>query len=364
MQYRSGKTTGEPQLKRTWRRFLEWWTIPRLIASLFLIIGLLGSSVNLAIRLGKPGLERFLRSVSPELIGIGITILVIDAANELMVTQQEKKRRILQMGSPNNAFAIEAARLLKAQGWGFGKDKSLQEAFLSQADLSRGDLRYANLQRADLNRAVLRETRLNKADLTQADLREANLIQAELGGATLAEADLSQARLNNADMCEADLRGARLIQANLRSLQHWADSLATEFNAQNAGESAAPPDWNQLGLATDRFTNLSGVNLRGAEIAEADLYAVDLRGSVLSGADLRGTNLRAANLAEANLRLANLSQADLRQANLQGADLRGADLREADLEGADLGHANLSTAKVSSSQLAQAKSLEGAILKV
>ena len=84
---------------------------------------------------------------------------------------------------------------------------------------------------------------------------------------------------------------------------------------------------------------------------------VTLRRADLEGADLRNINLSLAYLGQANLHNANLIGA-----NLTGCDLIKANLRNADLANADLRRANLYKADVTSAQLAQAKSLEGAIL--
>lgn len=103
--------------------------------------------------------------------------------------------------------------------------------------------------------------------------------------------------------------------------------------------------------ADSRYTDLSGVDLTGADLRYANLRGVDLRYANLSDADLRkadlsdtdliNAGLRDANLRNANLRNANLRNTDLRcvdliNADLRCTDLRGANLREADLRGADL----------------------------
>ena len=138
-----------------------------------------------------------------ELIGIGASVLIIANAGEYISTLQEKKRLILQMGSPNNAFAIEAARQLASKGWFF--DGSLGGANLIEADLGGADLRGANL---------------HGADLRNADLRGANLRGADLRGAYLRGADLRGADLRGADLRGADLIGANLRGANLEDAKY------------------------------------------------------------------------------------------------------------------------------------------------
>jgi hypothetical protein len=73
-----------------------------------LVIGILGFIID-----NIP----YINELRAELVGIGITVLIIDNANEAIKRREEKKRLILQMGSPDNAFAIEAVRQIRARGW-------------------------------------------------------------------------------------------------------------------------------------------------------------------------------------------------------------------------------------------------------
>ena len=99
------------------------------------------------------------------------------------------------------------------------------------------------------------------------------------------------------------------------------------------------------------------ISLRRCELSGTDLYGINL-----SGSELRGCDLSQANLIGARLRRADLSWANLSGADLSGADLGSADLRAADLREAKLSHANLEHAKVTQEQLAEAATLEGAIM--
>lgn len=87
-------------------------------------------------------------------------------------------------------------------------------------------------------------------------------------------------------------------------------------------------------------SNLSCVNLQGAELSRADF----------GRANLSQANLKNANLDEAYLGYSNLSGADLRGANLHGANLIYADLRGANLCGVDL-----SSVRVTEAQITMAK---------
>ncbi len=106
---------------------------------------------------------------------------------------QEKADLVLQMGSPNNAFAREAVRKLRARGW-------LQDGTICGADLSG-----ANLQNANLKEANLRGVRLKKANLRGAVLTEVNLEAAWL----------TECRLEAANLFNANLNGIRNIETVL-----------------------------------------------------------------------------------------------------------------------------------------------------
>ena len=169
--------------------------------------------------------EDFYANASTELISIAITVLVIDQLNQRRNRQheaeqkriaqeaqeeQEKKRLILQMGSPNNAVAIEAVRELKINTWGWD-DETLDGAYLAGANLQRADLRVINLKGA-----VLFESNLQDADLFHANLERVNLIEANLQNAKLGMANLQDAQMYQAKLQGADLRFANLQSANLR----------------------------------------------------------------------------------------------------------------------------------------------------
>jgi uncharacterized protein YjbI with pentapeptide repeats/DNA-binding XRE family transcriptional regulator len=248
-------------------------------------------------------------NLAAEAAGLAFTVLVVEVIAAKQSEEREKRDLILQMGSPDNAFAREAVRKLRVRGW------------LEDGSLHRANLVLANLSGANLVLANLSGANLYDADLRGANLREADLTGADLGGANLERANLVVANLGGAILSEADLSGANLYGAD-------------------------------LGAASLERANLSGALLSGADLSGANLY----------GADLGAANLTGANLSEADLRWANLERADLRWANLSGANLSGADLYGADLSGANLSQADLYGAIVTYEQPAQAKTLEGATL--
>ena len=101
----------------------------------------------------------------------------------------------------------------------------MNNADLSNTDLSGSDLRYASLCGADLTNVNLGGADLSSAELTgailgpdnlnSAILDKAGLTRADLGGADLRHASLRGAHLDSADLSGADLRYASLRGADL-----------------------------------------------------------------------------------------------------------------------------------------------------
>lgn len=224
------------QLGRWWHKVKPYigWDDYFAVFILFLgILGFVGGPVpNISV------LTDIYLNLRAEMIGIGITVLIIANANDVMNTQTEKKRLILQMGSPDNAFAIEAVRQLRVKGW--LEDGTLADAYLFDAELCGAKLGEAELSRVNLNKAKLvhaalfdanlnnaklihadlGRANLSGAELIHADLRRANLSEANLGEANLGKADLSRANLSGADLSGAKLGGATLIMTDLEGAKY------------------------------------------------------------------------------------------------------------------------------------------------
>ena len=168
---------------------------------------------------------------------------------------------------------------------------------------------------------------LNGADLTGADLQQldlsgANLSEARLDGASLRGANLSGADLTGVSLHSADLTGANLAGANLYEAQLNGASLPSVLSGANLRKA------NLSGLDLAGY-DLSGLNLSRAELRWTNLAEADLSGADLSEAHLEGAYLWQANLQNANMRGVYLAGAYLWQANLAGVDLTGAEMYEA-----------------------------------
>jgi hypothetical protein len=141
----------------------------------------------------KQTFDDFYTNVGTELASIAITVLIIDRLNERRSDEHHKEELVLQMGSPDNSFAIEAVRMLGAQGWLEGK--ALKKAHLSRANLEGANLQKVNLEDARVPLANLRKVKFSNANLKSAYMQGANLESANLCGANLKGANLNDANL-------------------------------------------------------------------------------------------------------------------------------------------------------------------------
>lgn len=202
-------------------------------------------------------LEGFAQNFSTEMIGVVITFVLLevllDQKRRNEANEREKERLILQLGSSNNAFAVEAARQLRARGWlqepgiprvklpranmkGVNlRDANMEGAYLSEANLERVDFRKANLTGVYLISANLERARLTYAMLHGAFLQEANLREARLSYAQLEEAFLQGANLEQAVMKDTNLQGAHLKDAILKGAKSLTiDQLQSAHTLQGA----------------------------------------------------------------------------------------------------------------------------------
>ena len=85
-----------------------------------------------------PILTEHFREMRTELIGIGITVLIIENAYQLRIINEEKKRLIILLSSPVKSLSHEALFILTSRGW--LHDGSLEEKDFSGADLSDSNL--------------------------------------------------------------------------------------------------------------------------------------------------------------------------------------------------------------------------------
>jgi uncharacterized protein YjbI with pentapeptide repeats len=140
---------------------------------------------------------------------------------------------------------------------------NLEEADLSQINLSGADLKGANLSKsifyktelvnASLDNAILFETDLTKANLVGATLKYVSLTGSDLSKANLSKTDLSGANLFGSDFFRTDLTYANLTEANIQRASF------VETNIENAI------------LNSCKIYGLSAWNTKGNAKEQADL---------------------------------------------------------------------------------------------
>ncbi len=168
-----------------------------ILAAVVILVGSLGQHPGLdPFTFIKKTFDDFYANVGTELASIAITVLIIDRMHRLRDDENERAALILQMGSPDHAFAIEAVRMLAAQNW-------LKNGTLANAHLVHADLEGVNLQDVALSGARLALANLRHAKLTRADLSHAYLKGANLQSACLRGADLRGANLNDVNLIDA-----------------------------------------------------------------------------------------------------------------------------------------------------------------
>lgn len=135
---------------------------PEEAAIVFFLLGVITAVGGYAIKHGWGTwgnlVDDFYANVAMECFSIAVTVLIIERLYNMRSEKEEKERLILQMGSSDNGFAIEAVKQLGKKNWLY--DGSLNGAKLIGANLSGADLRYAKLIGVDLRYADLRYANL------------------------------------------------------------------------------------------------------------------------------------------------------------------------------------------------------------
>ena len=148
-----------------------------LIVLVFACVGLWGLLLEDTAELGIG--RRLVRGMGPELAGIVIAAVTVNALAERRQEAERKNILVSQLGSQYRDVTELAVIELKNRGWLY--DGSLGGANLWVANLSGASLRGANLSGANLGGANLSGAYLGGADLSGANLWRANLSGANLG---------------------------------------------------------------------------------------------------------------------------------------------------------------------------------------
>lgn len=254
------KTTTRQLIVRKWKSIHSYLGWEDSIAVSLIFLGVLGYVDGVVHLISY--LSTFYQDIRSELIGIGITVLIIDNVNEMVRRRAEKERLILQMGSPEHGFAIEAARQLHTRGWLDAlKSANLVKANLSDSRLSGANLNHSNLIGANLSGGIF----------IGANLSEANLYQASLQKADLRGADLSRANLRQADLREAFLIGKDRRKDNAPRVDNHAEGSATFLqNAVLIDSDLSYADLTDADVSTEQLA--SACDLTGAIMPDGKVF--------------------------------------------------------------------------------------------
>lgn len=222
----------------------DWFAI------IFVILGILGF-INGPLPYVPVWTDIYI-NLRSEMIGIGVSVLIIANANEVIGRKAEKERLILQVGSPDRAFAVEAVRVLSKRGW---LDELAGEEFI-RADLEGADFYGANLLRTKLGYVNLQNANLCGVKMDFAEISNCNF-----EGAYLHKTSLVGAKFLSDNSSESSLKGADLYGANLLNAEFWGIHNDQVSNSQHIHlglalrlESAIMPD----GKLYDGRYNLEG----------------------------------------------------------------------------------------------------------
>ena len=215
-------------------------------------------------------LDGFAQNFGTEMIGAAITFVLLEVMlarrRERDAEEREKARLILQMGSPDNAFAVEAARQIRMRGW--LTDGSLTGIHIDQANLAGADLSGAklvgvnmfgiNLTAASLLVANLAKVQMHASSLAKANLEKTILSNSDLSGSNFQDADLFRADLTDTLLRGADLSHARLHETILIGADLcWANLEGSDLDNSVWDETTTLPDDTKWSASIDlrRFTD-------------------------------------------------------------------------------------------------------------
>ena len=147
--------------------------------------------VLFAVALGATNSDLLL-NVGTEIMGIVITVLVINEYYDLRGRSELKMKLIREMGSRDNSDALKAVRELSAHEW-------LSDGSLIGKDFSHADLSDVDLKDSDLRESSLVCTSFRNAWLSRAQLCNAVLYHAMFEDAILNAANFIGAKFSNID---------------------------------------------------------------------------------------------------------------------------------------------------------------------
>lgn len=150
-----------------------------------------------------------------ELLGIFVTVFIIDKMNDIRAKEELKEQIIREMGNRNNSIVLRAIR--EAVGHGWLTNGAFRGKWFEFSNMNYGELHNADLQGTELNYSKFKKAQLYKANLSNAHMQGANFQDAWMPFINLQNTWLKDANLQNANLMEADLFNAHIEDANLQN---------------------------------------------------------------------------------------------------------------------------------------------------
>lgn len=183
--------------------------------------------------------ENFDLNLATEIVGILITVGVIEWFNQRRDENRLKRQLVMDAGSLSNEKALDAIHQLRRNGWLEGDNGLLKGADLNDANLQGVNLAGANMQQVTLWSANLQNAALWSANLQNATLIGANLHNGALWGANLQGTDLGYVNLEGVGLADAQFDEATILPDG----SHWTpDTDLTRFT-DPAHLQFWKPDW-------------------------------------------------------------------------------------------------------------------------
>jgi hypothetical protein len=200
-----------------------------------------------------PGQEwAFGMSLTTEIIGIVLTVSVIEWFNRRRALHYYQQKFVDDAGSLSNEVAKNAVHHLRSKGWLEGKKGLLCRADLGAANLQGVELWHANLHGASLWMANLQGATLMGANLERAWLLHANLQAADLSGANLHGADLRDVSFQGARSVGAVLQATNMEGAHLQGTDlSWANLRGANLSRAEFDQNTKLPDQSHWTSNTD-----------------------------------------------------------------------------------------------------------------
>ena len=215
----------------------------------------------------------FYANLSTELFSIAITVLVIDSLYKYNERLADKKRFILEMGSPDNGIALRAVQIMQRE-YSYLVDGSLRYKFFMSANLNGAYLSSAELEGASFGFASMIGTYLDGANLKRVGFWNTNLEGAFLQGANMQGAIIAFANLKNAKVTREQLKTCSALQGTILpdgNLYDGSFQLEGDFeNAKACGIDVHVPSAMQewYAMSYNEFERISDLRKEKPELTD------------------------------------------------------------------------------------------------